>query len=83
MVTRRVRHPTSCRLCGGLDPRRIETVEELDALRDDTVILDVEHGAWQKRALFNGHEPWWGTGSEIEVASTFIALPAVVLWEPA
>ena len=46
-------------------------------------LLDVEHGAWQKRALFNGHEPWWGTGSEIEVASTFIALPAVVLWEPA
>ncbi|WP_217349364.1 hypothetical protein [Mycolicibacterium fortuitum] len=66
-----------------LTPRQIETVEELDALPDHSIIRCASGAGWHKQELHcSPGEPWWCAGSEIESPSTDIPLPARVLYTP-
>jgi hypothetical protein len=61
-------------------PRTIETVEELDALADGSIVLDSDPDALLKthtgswRSLHDPEEPY---------GSRYLSLPATVLFEPA
>lgn len=63
-------------------PRTITTVEELDALADDSIILDAESVDWRRNGNLN-FTPTWQTSLADDFAfKDAIALPATVLWEP-
>lgn len=62
--------------------RRIETVEQLDALPDRAVVLADNREVWSKNSGYYPGQPWWAAGSEIESPSTDIALPARLLHHP-
>lgn len=61
-------------------PRRIETVEELDALRSGTVIRDASRYVYEKR--HTGGRRWDQTGWDGDRWSDDIDLPATVLYTP-
>ena len=61
----------------------IKTVEELDALPDRSAVHEPDRDiVWMKDGRYTS-EPWWGTGSDIESASTDIHLPARLVHRPA
>ncbi|KRE79964.1 hypothetical protein [Arthrobacter sp. Soil763] len=60
-----------------LTPRTITTVEELDKLPVDSVILDADHVACQRMKL----NELWEAGGEI-VPTELVPLPATVLYAP-
>ena len=57
---------------------RIETVEQLDALPDDSVVRDDSRYVYEKATSRRWHQPGW----EGHRWSDEIDLPAVVLWSP-
>ncbi|QDF19810.1 hypothetical protein QEH38_gp78 [Mycobacterium phage LilSpotty] len=62
---------------------RIDTVEQLDALPDHSIIRCASGAGWHKQELTcSPGEPWWCAGSEIECPSSAIPLPARVLYTP-
>jgi hypothetical protein len=62
--------------------RTIETVEQLDALPDHSIIRCAGGAAWHKQELYSQGEPWWCAGSEIESPPTAVQLPARLLYDP-
>ena len=64
--------------------RRIETVEQLDALSNYSVVLG-HTTAYQldgDNNLSGLYGPWMPTGSEVPVWSDEIPLPCALLWTP-
>ncbi|AVP42379.1 hypothetical protein SEA_MISHA28_81 [Mycobacterium phage Misha28] len=62
---------------------RIDTIEQLDALPDHSIIRCASGAGWHKQELTcSPGEPWWCAGSEIECPSSAIPLPARVLYTP-
>jgi hypothetical protein len=65
-------------------PRTIATAEELDALPEDSVVLDDTRASHQ-RLPFEYRltkEPLWAGFSDEPYTTDWIELPATVLWEP-
>lgn len=61
----------------------IETVEQLDALPDHSIVRCAAGAAWHKQELYcSPGEPWWCAGSEIESPASDVMLPARVLYTP-
>ncbi|NOR03664.1 hypothetical protein HGK72_26800 [Mycolicibacterium fortuitum] len=61
----------------------IETVEQLDALPDHSIVRCAAGAAWHKQELYcSPGEPWWCAGSEIESPARDVMLPARVLYTP-
>ena len=58
-------------------PRTITTVEELDALAENTVIRDAEPATMQ---LMDGR--WWSVGSGNPWDADMLDLPATVIYTP-
>lgn len=71
-----------------LRPRRIDTVEELDALPDGSVIranicdIGEVHVKSSDHHLADLYGPWFPTGYEVPCPSDEIALPALLLPTP-
>ncbi|ART68180.1 hypothetical protein BTO20_05900 [Mycobacterium dioxanotrophicus] len=66
-----------------LRPTLIETVEQLDALPDRSIVHESHRDvAWMKDGRYTRNEPWWATGSEVEEPATAIVLPVRVLYTP-
>lgn len=65
-------------------PRTITTVEELDALALDSVILDADDMTLQLDYILNDPSIkfWSQPGSEDRHGNGYVTLPATVLWEP-
>ncbi|OFB37949.1 hypothetical protein BA059_16765 [Mycolicibacterium sp. (ex Dasyatis americana)] len=55
----------------------IETVEQLDALPNGSVVLDSEDGSWQRAWGF-----WYAGGNRDSCPASDVWLPARVLWTP-
>ncbi|WP_065286731.1 hypothetical protein [Mycolicibacter kumamotonensis] len=58
--------------------RRIETVEQLDALPEDSVVRDDSRYVYEKATARRWYQPGW----EGQRWSDAIDLPATVLWSP-
>ena len=58
--------------------RRIETVEQLDTLPEDSVVRDDSRYVYEKATARRWHQPGW----EGQRWSDAIDLPATVLWSP-
>lgn len=65
-------------------PRTITTVEELDALALDSVILDADDMTLQLDYILDDPSIkfWSQPGSEGRNGNGYVTLPATVLWEP-
>lgn len=63
------------------DSRIIETVEQLDALPNFTVVHDRVNTVWEKE-WHCGEGPWWQTCSEAPITNQDFRLPARVLYHP-
>lgn len=66
-------------------PNTVATIEELDALADESVIRDAEGDVYRiatarDRGVQYKVRVWWQAGPEDEFSP--VALPATVLWEP-
>lgn len=60
---------------------RIDSIEQLDALPDGSVVRAREGAIFEKVTLYTGPgEPWWRSGSDVECATTQISLPATLLY---
>lgn len=62
-------------------PRTIETVEELDALAEGSIILET-CGVASRAVKRQDGKNWWIDGPRSMSASELIPLPATVLYEP-
>ncbi|MCG5431212.1 hypothetical protein LV457_02765 [Mycobacterium sp. MYCO198283] len=67
-----------------LRPRRVETVEELDALPEHCIIRSQRNGhAYEKnRRYCQAGKPWWEAGNGSCMSSDDVPLPALLLWTP-
>lgn len=59
----------------------IETVEQLDALPDFSVVHDRVNTVWEKE-WHCGEGPWWQTSSDLPRSNEDFWLPARVLYTP-
>ncbi|QDF19942.1 hypothetical protein HWC44_gp055 [Mycobacterium phage ThetaBob] len=62
-----------------LRPRVIETVEQLDALPDLSVVRDKVGTIWEKEHYVGPVDHWWTTGNDEPQPVSCVRLPAVVL----
>lgn len=67
-------------LLGYSRPRVVETEAELDALPEDSIVLDACGCAYRKDGP--GRTVWLGFGDEGTLDWTCVDLPAAVLWMP-
>lgn len=61
-------------------PRVVETVEQLEALPEDSIVLDACGCAYRKDG--SGRTVWLGFGDEAALDWTCVDLPATVLYVP-
>lgn len=62
---------------------RIDSIEQLDALPDGSVVRAREGAIYEKDTQHTiPGEPWWPSGYDVECETTRIALPATLLWTP-